>query len=79
MSFAQTIYKFTLLNAARMTSYFNSLNVQKCNLDVNEAFCFLNESTISSMNAVFSLACSSRPLADASDNLLSNMVRKQTQ
>lgn len=47
----------------------NKKDTQKCHLDVNEVLCFLNESTISSMNAVFSLARPSRPLAHTSNNL----------
>lgn len=38
-------------------------------LNVNKLFCLFNKITVSFMNAVFSLACSTRPLADTSDNL----------
>lgn len=38
-------------------------------LNVDKMFSFINERTVSRMDTLFNLACSSRPLADASYNL----------
>lgn len=40
-----------------------------CYLNVDKVLCFFNEITICSMNAIFTLTGSGRPLADTSDNL----------
>lgn len=46
------------------------VNIEFCMyLNVDKVLCFFNEITICSMNAIFTLTGSGRPLADTSDNL----------
>lgn len=53
------------------------LHIDKKHLNVDKVFCFVNQRAISTVNTtLFSLACSSRPLADTSNDLKIKVVKK---